>query len=103
MQTWFPDPFNADTWNFNAINPWVTNFNIGIHKGRRTPDRLNLAGAWVQDDWRLSNKVTLNLGLRWDIQTNAFANDGEVRALHGARAVRTTGTTLRRESASPTR
>jgi hypothetical protein len=78
MQTWFPEPFDADTWNFNAINPWVTNFNIGIHKGRRESDRVNLAGAWAQDDWRLSNKVTLNLGLRWDIQTNAFANDGEV-------------------------
>jgi hypothetical protein len=78
MQDWFPDPFDADTWNFNAINPWVTNFNIGIHKGRRTPDRQNLGGWWVQDDWRMSNKWTLNLGLRWDIQTNAFANAGEV-------------------------
>src|SRR5947207_6787072 len=59
FRSWFPDPFSADTWNFNAINPWVTNFNIGIHKGRRTPDRQNLAGWWVQDDWRMSNKWTL--------------------------------------------
>lgn len=78
LQTWFPDPFSADTWNRNALNPWITNFNIGIHKGRRTPDRLNYAGSWVQDDWRLSSKVTLNLGVRWDLQTNAFANAGEV-------------------------
>ena len=78
MQTWFSDPFNADTWNFNALNPWITNFNIGIHKGRREPDTLNLGGAWAQDDWRLSNKLTVNLGMRWDVQTNAFANDGQV-------------------------
>src|SRR5947207_15601752 len=78
FRSWFPDPFDADTWNRNAINPWVTNFNIGIHKGRRTPDRQNLAGAWVQDDWRVSSKWTVNLGVRWDIQTNAFANAGEV-------------------------
>ncbi len=78
MQTWFAEPFNADTWNLNALNPWITNFNIGIHKGRRAPDTLNLAGAWAQDDWRLSSKLTVNLGLRWDVQTNAFANDGEV-------------------------
>ena len=103
MQTWFPDPFSADTWNFNAINPWVTNFNIGIHQGRREPDRLNLAGAWAQDDWRLSSKVTLNLGLRWDIQTNAFANDGEVVPFMVRRAVPMSGTTLRRESALPMR
>ena len=26
-----------------------------------------LRGAWIQDDWRVNNKLTLNLGFRWDI------------------------------------
>ena len=25
------------------------------------------AAPWIQDDWRISNKLTLNLGFRWDI------------------------------------
>jgi hypothetical protein len=33
-----------------------------------TPNMLQ-SGAFVQDDWRLSNRLTLNLGLRYDIQT----------------------------------
>ena len=57
LQSWFPEPFSADSWNFNAINPWVTNFNVGIHKGRRVADRVNLAGLWLQDDWRLTDKI----------------------------------------------
>jgi outer membrane receptor protein involved in Fe transport len=34
-------------------------------------------GAWVQDDWRISNSLTLNLGLRYDLGHNIFANDIE--------------------------
>ena len=29
-------------------------------------ERANWYGAFVQDDWRLTPRVTLNLGLRWD-------------------------------------
>ena len=25
------------------------------------------AAPWIQDDWRINNKLTLNLGFRWDI------------------------------------
>ncbi len=27
------------------------------------------AAPWIQDDWRLSRKLTLNLGLRWDLNS----------------------------------
>jgi hypothetical protein len=27
---------------------------------------MNLYGVYVQDDWRVSNRLTLNLGVRWD-------------------------------------
>lgn len=37
------------------------------------PDTLPKYGAWIQDDWQISNRLTLNLGLRYDLIWNAFA------------------------------
>ena len=33
--------------------------------------------AYVQDDWRASSKLTLNLGVRYDLTVNSFAQYGE--------------------------
>jgi hypothetical protein len=77
LQAWFSDPFDADTWDLNAISPLVRSFTIGIHKGRRTPDNMPMYAAWVQDDWRVTDRLTVNLGLRWDLLWGIFANDGE--------------------------
>ena len=30
---------------------------------------------WIQDDWRVSNKLTLNLGFRWDINGSVTEED----------------------------
>ncbi|WP_332678121.1 TonB-dependent receptor, partial [Brevundimonas sp.] len=32
-------------------------------------------GLYVQDDWRITDQLELNLGLRWDYETNANNND----------------------------
>jgi hypothetical protein len=70
----FPDVFNVDTWNLAAISPLVRTYRIGV--GDFTLDYLQpKVGAWVQDDWRISDRLTLNLGIRWDLSVNASAND----------------------------
>ena len=27
-------------------------------------------GAWLQDDWSVTNKLTINVGMRWDLDSN---------------------------------
>ncbi|MBM3818558.1 MAG: TonB-dependent receptor [Acidimicrobiia bacterium] len=74
LQAWFPDPFNADTWNFAAITPWVRTYTIGIGQ---FPNQYHQPkyGAWAQDDWRIMNNLTLNLGVRYDLSLNSWANE----------------------------
>jgi hypothetical protein len=72
-----PDPFNVDTWNFAALSPLVRTYRLGIHKGRRDDVDLPYSAAYVQDDWRITEKLTLNLGARYDLTWNSFAQYGE--------------------------
>ena len=68
---------NPDTWNLNALNPVIRNYQVGIGDYAGQARRHTVAG-WVQDDWQLSARLTLNLGFRYDLQPNSFANFVEV-------------------------
>jgi hypothetical protein len=76
LQAIFPDPFNVDTWNFAALSSITRSYTIGV--GNFTvPVPSKKIGAWVQDDWRITDDLTLNLGLRYDLGLGLFANDIE--------------------------
>jgi hypothetical protein len=72
----FPDPFDADTWNLAAISPWVRSYSIGVGDFH-VPVPSKKVGLWAQDDWKLTDALTLNLGLRYDLGIGMFANDIE--------------------------
>jgi hypothetical protein len=74
LQAWFPDAFNVDTWNLAAISPLVRSYTIGV--GNFAVDQSNQKFAlWAQDDWQISSRLTLNLGVRYDVGIGIFAND----------------------------
>jgi hypothetical protein len=51
--------------------------NVGIGAGTGNRHIHNsLYSVYAQDDWRISRNVTLNLGLRWEVDTPRAAADG---------------------------
>jgi hypothetical protein len=68
----FPDPWNADTWNFAAISSITRTYDVGVGNFF-TDDTRPQYGFWFQDDWQVSSPLTLNLGVRYDLSLNASA------------------------------
>jgi hypothetical protein len=77
LEQLLPDPFNVDTWNLAGISSVTRRYTLGIHKSRRTPERVWDYSAYVQDDWHPSSKLTLNLGVRYDLMWDMFQNQQE--------------------------
>jgi hypothetical protein len=61
------------TWNIAAFSSISRRYNIGVGNFDVNAPRKAYA-AWVQDDWAVTPRLTLNLGLRYDLQTGIFAN-----------------------------
>ena len=40
--------------------------------------RWNYYAPWFQDDWRVTNRLTLNLGFRWDLNTPVFEKENRL-------------------------
>ena len=57
---------DASTWNFNALSPLVRDFTVSIGDFSYELHRQIFA-TWLQDDWRMGDKFTANLGVRWDV------------------------------------
>lgn len=74
LEALFPDPSNADTWNLAALSPIVRFYTIGVGTFPNQYAQPKV-GAWAQDDWQIARRVTLNLGVRYDLSLNAWAND----------------------------
>jgi hypothetical protein len=69
----FPVWNDVSTWNLAAISPITRRYNFGNGDFRNAMPEYNYAG-WAQDDWAITSKLTLNLGLRYDVALNVWGN-----------------------------
>ncbi len=74
IQTLFPIWNDPSTWNIAALSTITRQYRTGIGSFQFDVPATML-GAWVQDNWRVAPRLTLNLGLRYDVQLGAFAED----------------------------
>jgi len=68
----FPVWNDASTWNLNALAPISTRYEASFSDVpgffRTIPQ--DTFGVWLQDDWKMSARLTVNLGVRYDYQNH---------------------------------
>lgn len=61
----FPNQLDPTTWDYAGMSPYVTSYTQGFGNFD-TNIKRNIFGTWIQDDWKVVSRLTLNLGLRYD-------------------------------------
>jgi hypothetical protein len=70
----FPTWNDPSTWNLAVLSQHATSYTQGFGNYLYSVS-TNAIGAWLQDDWKISGKFTLNLGLRYDNDLGIFDPD----------------------------
>jgi carboxypeptidase family protein len=63
------DPY---TWNFAALSPITVQYTQRVG-AFNFEDPRHYGAAWFQDDWTVTSRLTLNLGLRYDVCQGCLA------------------------------
>jgi hypothetical protein len=73
----FPVWNDPGTWNLAPLSPISREFRTSFGSCDLESPR-NIFGMWFQDDWQVASRLTLNVGVRYDVETDTFANEMSV-------------------------
>jgi hypothetical protein len=77
LQDIIPDPLDATTWKLDQLSSIARSYSLAVGNFRATTPQKIYAG-WAQDSWTLTKKLTVDLGLRYDVSTNLFGNATQI-------------------------
>ena len=80
IESLFPVWNDVSTWNLAALSPLVRTYTLGVGQMKQYAP-LNAFSGWVQDDWQITSRLTLNLGVRYDLMTGVYAEEVGARAV----------------------
>jgi hypothetical protein len=70
----FPVWNDPSTWNLAALSPISREFRTSFGPCNIRSPR-DIFAVWFQDDWHPTSRLTLNVGVRYDVETDTFANE----------------------------
>ena len=70
----FPVWNDVSTWRMDLLSPIIQRYDVTVGTLQTYQERNTFAG-WFQDDWAMTSRMTLNLGLRYDLALGQLAND----------------------------
>jgi len=78
LQSLFPVWNDPSTWNLAPLATVTTEWRQTVAKdasGYHIENPQKFLGLWFQDNWKTKSNLTLNLGVRYDYNPGAMAND----------------------------
>jgi hypothetical protein len=80
LQALLPVWNDYSTWNLGPLSPITTRVYHGLSDNNyRHEITRHIFAGWMQDDWRMGDSLTLNLGVRYDVDSNGHSEKLEFR------------------------